>query len=200
MIGYIKGTVTNIAIDWCFVETNGIGYRIFISNNTRNKLIKEAEVKLITYLIVREDAMQLYGFCKESEYDLFLKLIAVSGIGPRVAMGILSAISPEDLCSAIRFKKTTALTKLPGIGKKTAERIILELADKVGSAEDEFIDEINITTENNDVMGEAIEALVALGYGQNEIMPILSKIKSFDKVEIVIKQVLKEMAGGNNGR
>ena len=200
MIGYIKGTVTNIAIDWCFVETNGIGYRIFISNNTRNKLIKEAEVKLITYLNVREDAMQLYGFCKESEYDLFLKLIAVSGIGPRVAMGILSAISPEDLCSAIRFKKTTALTKLPGIGKKTAERIILELADEVGSAEDEFIDEINITTENNDVMGEAIEALVALGYGQNEIMPILRKIKSFDKVEIVIKQVLKEMAGGNNGR
>lgn len=200
MIGYIKGTVTNIAIDWCFVETNGIGYRIFISNNTRNKLIKEAEVKLITYLNVREDAMQLYGFCKESEYDLFLKLIAVSGIGPRVAMGILSAISPEDLCSAIRFKKTTALTKLPGIGKKTAERIILELADKVGSAEDEFIDEINITTENNDVMGEAIEALVALGYGQNEIMPILRKIKSFDKVEIVIKQVLKEVAGGNNGR
>ena len=200
MIGYIKGTVTNIAIDWCFVETNGIGYRIFISNNTRNKLIKEAEVKLITYLNVREDAMQLYGFCKESEYDLFLKLIAVSGIGPRVAMGILSAISPEDLCSAIRFKKTTALTKLPGIGKKTAERIILELADKVGSAEDEFIDEINITTEINDVMGEAIEALVALGYGQNEIMPILRKIKSFDKVEIVIKQVLKEMAGGNNGR
>ena len=92
------------------------------------------------------------------------------------------------------------MTKLPGIGKKTAERIILELADKVGSAEDEFIDEINITTENNDVMGEAIEALVALGYGQNEIMPILRKIKSFDKVEIVIKQVLKEMAGGNNGR
>ena len=82
MIGYIKGTVTNIAIDWCFVETNGIGYRIFISNNTRNKLIKEAEVKLITYLNVREDAMQLYGFCKESEYDLFLKLIAVSGICP----------------------------------------------------------------------------------------------------------------------
>lgn len=202
MIGYIKGLITNIAIDWCFVETNGIGYRVFISNNTRNKLSKDTEAKLITYLNVREDAMQLYGFYKDSEYDLFLKLISVSGIGPKVAMSILSAIAAEDLCSAIRFKKITTLTKLPGIGKKTAERIVLELADKVGSVEQEMVADVSIVVENNnnDVMTESMEALASLGYSQNEIMPILRKIENFDKVETVIKQVLKEIAGGKNGR
>lgn len=201
MIGYIKGLVTTVGIDWCFVETNGIGYRIFMSNNTRNKLSKDTETKLITYLNVREDAMQLYGFYKDSEYDLFLKLISVSGIGPKVAMSILSAIAAEDLCSAIRFKKITTLTKLPGIGKKTAERIVLELADKVGAVEQDLSDEMTIVTENNnDVMTEALEALASLGYAQNEIMPIMRKIENFDKVENVIKQVLKEIAGGKNGR
>lgn len=198
MIGYLKGTVNHLFIDHCFIDVHGVGYRVFISTSTRNQLVINNDSTLFTYLNVREDAMQLYGFYTQMEYDLFIKLISVSGIGPKVALGILSAITVEKLCQAIGQKQVTILTKLPGIGKKTAERLILELADKVGtiakeSDELENIDSLAMEV-NQDVIAETMQALMSLGYTQAEFMPILKNLKSIDSVESAIKFVLKEFA------
>ena len=132
MIGYIKGRVTALFKDFCFLETGGIGYRIFISDKTRQQLMTGEEAKLFTYMAVREDAILLYGFLGQEEQELFLLLISISKIGPKVAMGILSAMTPTAFVGAVKAQNVTQLTKLPGIGKKTAERLLVELKDKVG--------------------------------------------------------------------
>ena len=122
MIGYIRGKVTALFKDSCFLEAGGIGYRIFISDKTRQQLAKGEEAKLLTYMSVREDAILLYGFLGKEEYDLFLLLISISKVGPKVAMGILSAMTPSAFVGAITTGSVTRLTKLPGIGKKSAQR------------------------------------------------------------------------------
>ena len=127
MIGYIKGRVTALFKDFCFLETGGIGYRIFISDKTRQQLMTGEEAKLFTYMAVREDAILLYGFLGQEEQELFLLLISISKIGPKVAMGILSAMTPAAFVGAVKAQNVTQLTKLPGIGKKTAERLLVEL-------------------------------------------------------------------------
>ena len=199
MIGYVRGKVSHLFIDSCFVDVQGVGYRVFISTATRNHIILDKEITLFTYMNVREDALQLYGFYTQNEYDIFIKLISVSGIGPRVALGILSAITVDKLCQALVQKQIPLLTKLPGIGKKTAERLILELADKVGGLTDETADEHVVngvaTDENNhDIISETTQALLALGYTQAEFMPILQNLQAVESVESAIKLVLKEFA------
>ncbi|WP_177503205.1 Holliday junction branch migration protein RuvA [Anaerosinus sp.] len=198
MIGYLRGTVNQLFIDCCFIDVQGVGYRVFIATTTRNQLIINNEVTLFTYLNVREDAMQLYGFYTQMEYDIFIKLISVSGIGPKVALGILSAITVEKLCQALGQKQVSILTKLPGIGKKTAERLILELADKIGAIAEqkdalENVDSLEFEGKE-DVVTETTQALISLGYTQAEFMPILKNLKSIDSVESAIKFVLKEFA------
>lgn len=118
MIGYIRGKVTALFKDSCFLEAGGIGYRIFISDKTRQQLAKGEEAKLLTYMAVREDAILLYGFLGKEEYDLFLLLISISKVGPKVAMGILSAMTPSAFVGAVKTQSVTKLTKLPGIGKR----------------------------------------------------------------------------------
>ncbi|WIW71767.1 Holliday junction branch migration protein RuvA [Anaerosinus gibii] len=198
MIGYLRGTVNQLFIDCCFIDVQGVGYRVFIATTTRNQLIINNEVTLFTYLNVREDAMQLYGFYTQMEYDIFIKLISVSGIGPKVALGILSAITVEKLCQALGQKQVSILTKLPGIGKKTAERLILELEDKIGAIAEqkdalENVDSLEFEGKE-DVVTETTQALISLGYTQAEFMPILKNLKSIDSVESAIKFVLKEFA------
>lgn len=180
MIGYIKGKATRFFKDFCFLETNGIGYRVFISNMDREKIHLEEEVCLLTYMAVREDAILLYGFLKQEAYDLFLVLISVSKIGPKVAMGILSSMSPEKFIQAIRNKDVAALTKLPGIGKKTAERLIVELKDKTeafGGVITEAAPD-GMAAESGDIglIGEATKFLQTLGYDSSEILPVLKEI------------------------
>ena len=131
MIGYLQGKVTFIASDFCFIDVHGVGYRVFISTSTRAQLKMNEEIKLFTYLSVREDAMLLYGFINQLEYDVFCKLISVSKIGPKAGLGLLSSLSSEKLIWAIQNKQVSLLTNAPGIGKKTAERIVLELKDKL---------------------------------------------------------------------
>lgn len=196
MIGYVRGTVSHIMIDTCFVDVQGVGYRVFIASSTRQKLVLNKEITLFTYLNVREDAMNLYGFYTQTEYDLFLKLISVSGIGPKVALGMMSTITVETLCKSISQKNITTLTKLPGIGKKTAERLILELHDKMGFALTEEVPEALIldTADHTDIISETSQALVALGYTQAEFMPILRKMGEIKSVEEAIRMVLKEFA------
>ena len=188
MIGYLQGKVTYLLADHAFLEVQGVGYRLFISDATRRELRLNEEARLFTYLSVREDALQLYGFATQREYDTFQLLISVSGIGPKVALGILSHITLDGLCRAIQNKQTTILTKLPGIGKKSAERLVLELKDKVSYAGDEE-EELVLVSEDevaDDKIAEAQAALVSLGYTQAEITPALKKAaKGKDTAEII---------------
>ena len=187
MIGYLRGKVTYLLADHAFLEVQGVGYRLFISDTTRRELRLNEEARLFTYLSVREDALQLYGFATQREYDTFQLLISVSGIGPKVALGILSHITLDGLCRAIQNKQTTILTKLPGIGKKSAERLVLELKDKVSYTGDE--EELVLVSEDevaDDKIAEAQAALVSLGYTQAEITPALKKAaKGKDTAEII---------------
>jgi Holliday junction DNA helicase RuvA len=199
MIGFLRGSVTHLLTDYCFLDVQGVGYRVFIADTTRRKLVVGENACLFTYLHVREDALLLYGFFTQDEYDLFTHLLSVSGIGPKVAMGILSAINPNEFRAAIYQKNVTVLTKLPGVGKKTAERMVLELKDKIGDITVE--DGLNETglvmnsEENDDSKEQAIQALSALGYSPAEAMTVVKKLaKNTNSVEELIKLALKEFS------
>lgn len=199
MIGYIRGKVTALFKDSCFLEAGGIGYRIFISDKTRQKLTNGEEAKLLTYMAVREDAILLYGFLGEEEYSLFLLLISISKIGPKVAMGILSSMTPSAFVGAVKTQNVSRLTKLPGIGKKTAERLLVELKDKVGAFSVETISDDGSEpaplTEADPVTGEAVKALMSLGYEMDEITPVLQKLSgSYDNVSKLVSAALREFA------
>ena len=197
MIGYLKGTITHLVTDHCFIDVQGVGYRVFIPGATRQKLSIGKVSSLFTHMHVREDAILLYGFYTEDEYDLFLTLTSINGIGPKVAMGILSAIDPKQFCLAISTKNIGMLTKLPGIGKKTAERMLLELKDKIGPITDDGVTDLDVNVASGDIVEEGIQALIALGYNQNEIMPIVKRIgKNVESVESLIKLALREFSRG----
>lgn len=194
MIGFIKGKLDYLGSDHCILDNNGIGYRIFMPLGQLAVLKTGQEVKAFTYLSVREDALLLYGFLTRDYYSLFLQLISVSGIGPKVALGMLSAAKPDAFYLAVQSRDLTFLTKLPGIGKKTAERILLELKDKVGSI---AVDGIEVADSAEVVSDDAIEALLSLGYTNSEILPVFKQIKARDTMqpEEIIRQALKLMAG-----
>ncbi len=200
MIGYVRGEVSHLFPDSCFVDVQGVGYRLHISAATRQKLVAGESATLYTYLNVREDALMLYGFYATEEYEMFLQLIGVTGIGPKVALGILSAVSPDGFRLAVSQKNLGILTKIPGIGKKTAERLILELKDKIGEATgagEEIGGQAGWIAPTDDVQSQALMALLALGYSQGEIQPVLRKVAgTAQTVEEAIKLVLREMASG----
>ena len=199
MIGYVEGTISHAFADSCFVNVGGVGYRVFISVSTRNRLKIGQQARLFTYLSVREDAMTLYGFLSQEEYDLFMLLTGISGIGPKVALGILSAIEPQAFCKAVGQKQTSVLVKLPGIGKKTAERIIVELHDKLGhfSSDDEKESGAeHIEMASADEMTEVVQALVGLGYTQAEVLPVVKRLDLAQPIEVLIKQALREFMKG----
>lgn len=198
MIGYVKGIVTHLFTDYCFVDVQGIGYRVFVPNSTRQKLATGQPATLFTYLNVREDALTLHGFYTQEEYELFLSLISVSGIGPKVAAGVLSAITPQNFRSAISTNSTAMLTKLPGIGKKTAERIILELKDKIGVTAGYDTSSSELPKDNavlgGDILQEAMQALSALGYNHAEITPVIKKVYERERqsdIEISLEQLIR---------
>ena len=196
MIGYLRGKVTYLLTDYCLLDVQGVGYRVFVAGSTRNQLRLGEEATLFTYLNVREDAMLLYGFYSQQEYDLFQLLISVSGVGPKVALGILSAITVEGLCRAIQQKQAAVLTKLPGIGKKSAERLILELKDKVeqqdvsapaGSA-------APVSPVVGDAQREAQAALQALGYTSAEAARAINLVRDqADTVDALIMLALRQI-------
>lgn len=201
MIGYVCGQVSHLFTDHCFVNVQGVGYRLYISIATRQKLVIGEMVTLFTYLNVREDALLLYGFFSSEEYDLFLHLISVTGIGPKVALGILSSVNPDGFRLAVSQNNISILTRIPGIGKKTAERLILELKDKLGDlagATNVSFSDAGIISKNiNDIYGQALQALLALGYSQGEITPVLRTAATDAKtVEDAIRLVLREMGSG----
>ena len=197
MIGYLHGRVIALYTDHCLLDVHGVGYRVFVANSTRTKLRQREEASLFIYTSVREDAIVLYGFATEEEYDLFLQLIGVSGIGPKVSLGILSAITVEGLCRAIQNKQASVLTKLPGIGKKSAERLILELKDKLGASQLE-LNTAQMAASGTPVRGsktaEATAALASLGYSQQEIAAALKGVDvNAMRVEEIVRQALRAM-------
>lgn len=198
MIGFLRGKVAGLLPEYCLLDVAGIGYRVFISAATRGRLRLGEEATLYTHLAVREDALLLYGFSRQEEYEIFQLLISVSGIGPKVALGALSAISVEALCQALRGQQLSQLTKLPGIGKKTAERLILELKDKVRAGEDgeDSAADTFAAPVGEERIAEAMAALTALGYSAAEIEPVLRRAGHCSTAEETIRFALREFAGG----
>lgn len=185
MIGFLRGKIVQLSADFCLIDVGGVGYRVFITQGARSRLRQGEEAIVYTHMNVSQDAIKLYGFDNQDEYDLFQLLITVSGIGPKVAQGALSATTPDKLSLAIAQKKLTALTKLPGIGKKSAERLILELKDKVkiSSAADEVDfapDEGLFKPEpviDDNMFSEAEAALRSMGYSQQEASSAVNKVE-----------------------
>ena len=199
MIGSIKGNVGYLGHDFCLIETaGGVGYRVFMPAAHLAQLALGAQVQVHTHTAVREDAILLYGFLSQEYYNLFELLLGVSGVGPKMALGILSAIKPEAFYLAVQSRDVKTLTKLPGIGKKTAERMLLELKDKVGAANGEAGSDFgeSIASGGSGAVAEAMEALASLGYSNSEIMPVLKQIPDAEKLsgEEVLRQALKLFA------
>ena len=201
MYAYIKGILAEVNTDSIVIENQGIGYQVYVSLQALEELPAIGmEVKVYTYLHVREDAMVLFGFPDREDLKMFQMLLTVSGVGPKGALGILSALSGDDLRFAILSGDSKAIAKAPGIGAKTAQRVILELKDKV-SLEDAFETKTahiaggNVMV-NGTVKNEAIQALVALGYSSSEAMKAVSQVEISQeyKVEDVLKLALKHMA------
>ena len=200
MYSYIKGTLEEIGEDKIVVDNQGIGYNIYVPGSVLDRVAAVgSEVKIFTYLNVKEDALTLYGFLTKDDIKVFKLLLGVSGIGPKGALAILSVLSTDDLRFAVVGGDAKAIAKAPGVGAKTAQRVILELKDKL-ELEDVFEPKetpgFAAKSEVNTVKGEAVQALVALGYSSSEALSVLSKIENTEDldVESLLKAALKQMA------
>lgn len=198
MIAFVKGSLTDVESDRVIIDVGGIGYNVFVSSYTMSRLPLEGnEVKLYTYLNVKEDLMQLYGFLSKDELRIFKLLIGVNGIGPKGGLGILSYLTPDDLRFAVMANDVKAISAAPGIGKKTAEKLILELKDKLGSIEPEEVPTSESVTGNTpfskEIQTDAVQALVALGYGSTEALRAVANVmtEQEDSVEEILKKALK---------
>jgi len=195
MYSYIVGVITHKEDGKVILENNGIGYEINVSNQTLCSFSYENEpIKLFTYLVVREDEMSLYGFASIDEKNLFLKLITVSGIGPKMAIGILSEISISGLMSAIASEDVRTISKIKGIGKKTAERLVLELKDKINPLEAISVGgDVSFQVDDN-IFDDAITTLVNLGINKNDAYNLVKKVaKQEDTLEDIITKALRGM-------
>lgn len=200
MIAYVKGIIEDIREDDVVIDVGGLGYHVRISADTAARLPGIGEkAKLYTYMNVREDAVQLFGFLSRNDLEIFRKCITVSGIGPKGALAILSVLDADSLRYAIMSGDVKAITKAPGIGARTAERLILELKDKIQIDEGMIGREIEETRAAGSVdtpqKREAVEALVSLGYGQAEAMKAVNAIEGIEEMDsgAVLKAALKKM-------
>lgn len=199
MIAYVKGTLEDVSLHSIVVECKDTGYEILVPQSMIQQLPSiGSAIKIYTHLHVREDAMQLYGFSSKAEKEMFRLLITVSGIGPKGALGILSVFTVQDLQFAIMAGDAKTIAKAPGIGKKTAEKVILELKDKV-NFEDALLQlsehKEDTGTGSSAAMSEAMEALVALGYSKSEATKAIHKAEITENMdtETVLKLALKKI-------
>lgn len=201
MIGYLKGVISHIFVNSCFIDVHGVGYRTYAPASTLDTLCVGQDAMLYTYMSVREDAIVLYGFATQDEYDLFMLLIGVNGVGPKVALGILSAGTADSFRLAVHQKDIKGLTKMPGIGKKTAERIVLELQDKIGPVASEDAGAADLGNSAapglSDILAETLAALTSLGYSEQEVLPVAeSHLAGCTTVEQLLKETLKALGSG----
>ncbi len=201
MYAFIEGKVCDKSIGTMVLETGGVGYLLSCSATTLQAAPAIGEtMRCQTWLSVKEDAMELFGFATAEEKRMFLRLIGVSGVGPKMALGLLGAMNVQDLHTAILMEDITSLSRAPGIGKKTAQRICMELRDKVSQAELGNLAGSSGTGAASPVAGdgitEALEALIALGYSAAEARDALSRVRDkSDKAEELIRLALRAMAG-----
>lgn len=200
MIGYLKGEITGIYEQSVLLEVGGVGYRILMPQSAIAQLRGLSEqVKIYTYLHVREDAMQLFGFFTQDDLDFFKLLLQVNGIGPKGALSILSVMPTDELKFAILSADAKTISKCPGIGAKTAQRMIIELKDKMNLM-DAFEKKLEKTEAKEDAMStmkqEAVEALTSLGYSATDALRAVksSDISDEDDVETILKKALKVIA------
>ena len=178
MIALLRGTLAYKSSDHVIIDVGGVGYRLFIPLSTFYSLPETGDVSLFTHTHVREDALLLYGFLSMEEKELFGILISISGVGPKLAVNILSHIPAKDLKRAIASGDIKRLSSLPGIGKKTAERLVLELKDKVGPIHDlPEADEVQSNTSGGDISNDVISALINLGYKENQARKVLESME-----------------------
>lgn len=200
MIRFIKGIVVDIEENFLILENHGIGYRIFTPASVLERYVRVGEeIKLHTYMNVREDAMLLYGFLTADDLRLFELLLGVSGVGPKAGLGILSVLSADDLRFAVLSDDAAAIAKAPGIGKKTAQKLILELKDKM-SLEDAFEKKLAHGQELPEITGtdetsEAVMALTALGYASTDALRAVRAVDGHETmdVEALLKAALKNL-------
>ena len=191
MIGYVKGIVTHIVRDSCFVDVHGVGYEINVPMSTFYNLPDVGqEVTLLTHFIVREDAQLLYGFGTAKERAAFRQLIKISGIGARIALAVLSGMTVDALAQAVSKQESALLTRVPGIGKKTAERLVLELKGKISAD----LDGVTLAAAPGDNRADVVAALVALGYSDREATAAAKKLSPDVSVSAGIREALKSMA------
>ena len=189
MIGRIAGRLVAKHPPQIMVDVHGVGYELDVPMSTLYQLPSTgAEVTLLTHLIVREDAHQLYGFATEGERSLFRKLLKISGVGARTALAVLSGMSVNEVRQAVAGQDSGRLTKVPGIGKKTAERLLLELKDKLDIAE------VAVRAETDSAGSDVVNALVSLGYSDKEVQFAIRNLESGLSVTEGIRQALKALS------
>ena len=198
MISYVKGILEDISDSGIVVEAGGIGYFISMPPSISVKYKQHTEVKIHTYMNVKEDGISLFGFESQKQLELFKKLTSVSGVGGKTAMALLGVCSVNEVTSAIVSNDITMLCRAPGLGKKSAQRIILELKDKISTDDITSIIGGDITSDSvdlSDAKSEALEALLVLGYGRSEAVKALSDIYSAeDDTSTLIKKALKRIS------
>ena len=200
MIGYIRGSIEEIEEWGLVIDRGGIGFRIFMPGALLAQQVRIGdEVKIFTYLHVKEDAMQLYGFFTKDDLEVFKLLLNVNGIGPKAALGVLSGLTADELRFAVLSDDAATIAKAPGIGKKTAQKLILELKDKF-SLEEAFESKLSHVQEKSagsmqDGTGEAVQALVALGYSNTEALQAVRKVEGSGEMdtEEILKAELKHL-------
>ena len=196
MIGFVEGIIEYIDVDKIVVNNNGVGYNVFMPASQIDTLNVDETVRVFTYLNVREDAIQLFGFLTRDDLEVFKLLITVNGIGPKGGLAVLSTITTDDLRVAVISEDAKAISKAPGIGAKTAQKVIIELKDKL-NLEDVLEPklEANFQVNDNNSMSEAVMALVALGYSQADAYRAVKSIDNIEELDVenVIKMALKKI-------
>ena len=196
MIGFVEGIIEYIDVDKIVVNNNGVGYNVFMPASQIDTLNVDETVRVFTYLNVREDAMQLFGFLTRDDLEVFKLLITVNGIGPKGGLAVLSTITTDDLRVAVISEDAKSISKAPGIGAKTAQKVIIELKDKL-NLEDVLEPKLdaNFQVNDNNSMSEAVMALVALGYSQADAYRAVKSIDNIEELDVenVIKMALKKI-------
>ncbi|AEF94098.1 Holliday junction ATP-dependent DNA helicase ruvA [Desulfotomaculum nigrificans CO-1-SRB] len=196
MIAYIKGKLAYIGAGWVVVDVNGIGYRLYIPAMTKLPSTGQ-EVQFYTHMAVREDGIQIYGFLQEEELECFLALLDVAGVGPKVALAVVAHLPPGVFKGIIASGNVNQLVKVPGVGKKTAQRIMLELKDKLRGPAALPEPSETITPAPGRIEDDAVVALLSLGYAQNEAREAVRQAMGLGltgDVSALIKAALKELA------
>lgn len=194
MFYYLNGTVTVLDAGLAVVECGGVGYACRTTSHTLSRLKLKENARLWTYMSVREDAVELFGFATREEKRLFEMLLGVSGVGPKAALSLLSALPPDQLTLAVMTGNEKALTSAPGVGKKMAQRVLLELKDKLGASMELDFSGPSAVPEPDSGAALAMAALTELGYSQTEISAAMKKIPAdMTRTEDIVRQALRAM-------